>query len=114
MEQTNAVISVDPDDENKRWYLIGEQVEFEADDGSFVINARSKDIFITDGSVCYPQSVENVILKHEAINGAVVIGVHYSDIFIDDHLPGLDEPIAFVTVDEEKREGRADEKIIEE
>ena len=114
-EQTNAVVSIDEDDdgESKRWYLIGEQVEFYEDE-SFVINARNKDIFITDGSVCYPQSVENVILKHDAVNGAVVIGVHYRDIYVDDHLPGLDEPIAFVTVDKMQSGYVDDERLVEE
>lgn len=105
-KQTDAVIL---NDLNKRWYLIGEQVDFYKDK-SFVINARNKDIFITDGSVCYPQSVENVILRHKSVNGAVVIGLQYSDIYIDDHLPGLDEPIAFVTIDEHANE----EEIIAE
>lgn len=106
-EKTDEVLSIDENDPNKRWYLIGEQVRFKDDDkcDEFIINARNKDIFITNGSNCYPQSVENVLLKHELVNGAVCIGIGYKDVYTgtDDVLPGLDEPVAFVTLDKENR-----------
>eukprot|EP01083_Nonionella_stella_P079732 218907_1 len=100
IEKTCEVISVDEEDMDKRWYLIGEQVTFMDDENeSFIINARNKDIFITEGSNCYPQTVENVLLKHDLVNGAVVMGIGYGDVYVDEELPGLDEPVAFITVD---------------
>eukprot|EP01084_Bolivina_argentea_P184693 318526_1 len=111
IEKTNEVIEMDND---KRWYLIGEQITWCDDQNqSFIINARNKDIFITDGSVCYPQTVENVLLKHDVINGAVVIGIGYKDIYIDEDLPGLDEPIAFITVDKDHYDMN-EKKLIDE
>ena len=77
------------------------------------VDPKSGDIFITDGSTCYPQAVEDVLLKHDRVNGAVVIGIGYSDIYIEEGLPGLDHPVAFVTANLDRSE-LTEEGLVEE
>ena len=113
VSKTDEVVTVD-EQTQKRWYLVGEEVQFMAgDDASFRIMARNKDLFITDGSTCYPQAVEDVLLKHDRVNGAVVIGIGYSDIYIEEGLPGLDHPVAFVTANLDRSE-LTEEGLVEE
>jgi len=56
------------------WFHTGDVGYFDAD-GYLYIHDRLKDMIVTGGENVYPTEVENVLVKHEAILEATVVGV---------------------------------------
>jgi len=56
------------------WFHTGDMARYD-DDGFFYIAGRAKDMFISGGVNVYPAEIENVLLQHDALADAAVIGV---------------------------------------
>ena len=56
------------------WLLTGDFAERRAD-GSYAIKGRVKDMYVSGGENVYPAEVESVLLEHEAVADAAVVGV---------------------------------------
>jgi acyl-CoA synthetase (AMP-forming)/AMP-acid ligase II len=46
------------------------------DDGYFYFRGRKKQIIVHDGSNISPQEIEGVLVEHESVESAAVIGIH--------------------------------------
>ena len=55
------------------WLRTGDIGHFE--DGRLYINSRARDMILRGGENIYPAEIENVLMGHEAIADAAVIGV---------------------------------------
>lgn len=55
------------------WFKTGDLGRFDAD-GYLKITGRAKEMFIVGGSNAYPAEIERVLLAHEAVKQAVVVG----------------------------------------
>ncbi|MCS7094886.1 MAG: long-chain fatty acid--CoA ligase [Thaumarchaeota archaeon] len=58
----------------RRWFRTGDIAKVD-EDGFFYIIERKKDLIKYKGWSIYPAEVENVVLKHEAVKSAAVVGV---------------------------------------
>ena len=56
------------------WFHTGDMARYD-EDGFFYIAGRAKDMFISGGVNVYPAEIENVLLQHDALADAAVIGV---------------------------------------
>jgi fatty-acyl-CoA synthase len=56
------------------WFHTGDMARRD-EDGFFYIAGRAKDMFISGGVNVYPAEIENVLLQHESLADAAVIGV---------------------------------------
>jgi acyl-CoA synthetase (AMP-forming)/AMP-acid ligase II len=73
------------------WLRTGDLAWVDLDGYVYVVD-RSKDMLLVGGENVYPREVENVLLKHEAVADAAVIGVP--------HATWGEEPLAFVVLRE--------------
>jgi fatty-acyl-CoA synthase len=56
------------------WFHTGDMARKD-EDGFFYIAGRAKDMFISGGVNVYPAEIENVLLQHDALSDAAVVGV---------------------------------------
>jgi fatty-acyl-CoA synthase len=56
------------------WFHTGDMARYD-EDGFFYIAGRAKDMFISGGVNVYPAEIENVLLQHDGLADAAVIGV---------------------------------------
>lgn len=60
------------------WFYTGD-LAYISDNGDIVIAGRHKDIIIHKGINIYPQEIENVLLTHNQVFQAAVIGIKEED-----------------------------------
>ncbi len=73
------------------WLFTGDYGRFDSDGNLYILD-RKKDLIIKHGMNIYPQEIERVLMKEEAIKESAVVGVEVS--------PGVEVPVAFYeTVD---------------
>lgn len=68
------------DENNVRWYKTGDLAHFD-EEGILYIDGRIKRLIIRRAFKIYPQYIEALILKHEAVNECAVVGVSDPDEF---------------------------------
>ena len=60
------------------WLHTGDVGAFD-EDGFLTLKDRSKDLIISGGSNIYPREVEEVLLRHEGVLEASVVGRHHAE-----------------------------------
>jgi fatty-acyl-CoA synthase len=60
--------------DTKGWFHTGDMARRD-EEGFYYIAGRAKDMFISGGVNVYPAEIENVLLQHDALADAAVIGV---------------------------------------
>lgn len=77
------------------FYRMGDTVHVAHDEGEsgalrFMVVARNKQVIVTEGGYVFPQYIEDVLLEHEDVIGAVVVGADVTG-------SAYKRPVAFVT-----------------
>jgi len=89
----------------------------ESEDGEtlkFMVTARRKNVIVMDGGkYIFPQFMENVLLSHDKVDGAVIVGVAENVLFDDDNNTEYKYPVAFITVNESLNDKKQNEVIDE-
>ncbi len=84
------------------WFKTGDM--YTQEDGYFTCRGRGDDMLMVGNAWVSPMEIENVLLEHEAVHEAAVVGC-----FVD----GLSEPFGYVSLNEDYRD-RQDEDLSRE